>query len=82
MAGLLSTKILVGFSCDMPNYFNKFLSKTAWQTHEVVAMYSALEVERVIIGYFFDIQVKVVFPMKNTNSLVLFQSSSSPTQLL
>ena len=31
---------------------------------------------------FFDIHVKAISPMKNTNHVVLFRSSTSPPQLL
>ena len=57
MNDLLSIKILVGSFGYMPNSFNKFLSQTAWQTHEVAATYSASQVEKVNIDCFFDIQV-------------------------
>ncbi|CAN6971962.1 unnamed protein product [Brassica rapa subsp. trilocularis] len=77
IADLLSTKIFICSPCGRFNSFSKFRSQIAWQTHEVAATYSASQVKRVTIGYFFDIHVKAVSPMKNTKPLVLFRVGST-----
>lgn len=41
------------------------------------ATYSTSEIESGAVGYFFDIHVKVMFPIKNMKPLVLFRSSVS-----
>lgn len=63
IADLLSTDILVGSSCGNPNFFIRFRCKIEEQTHEVAAKYSASYVDRVIMGYLFDIHMKALFSM-------------------
>lgn len=61
---------------------NSLAKLIGWQTHDVAVMYSASEVESMIIDCFFDIPVKVLSHVKNTNYVVLFRSSVSPPQSL
>lgn len=66
----------------MFNSFIKFLIQILWQTHEVAATYSTSQEESVAIGCFFELQMKMISPMKNVNPIVLFLSSKSSDQLL
>ena len=66
IADLLSTWITVAPRCFSSNLLNKFLRHIAWRTHQDAATYSASHVESVTTSCYFESQVNVVLPIKNT----------------
>ena len=82
MADLLSTRIIVPSSCFISSLLRRFLSHTAWHIHHDAATYSASHVDNVTMDCFFESQVNVMWPMKNTYLNVFFRSSTSLHQSL
>jgi len=82
MVDLLSIRITIPSSCFISNLLRRFLSHIAQHTHHDVATYSASHVDNVTMGCFFESQVNVVWPMKNTYPNMLFRLSTSPHQSL
>lgn len=61
---------------------NNLLNQIAWQAAEVATMYSVSVDERVMISYFFELQVMVADPKLKIEPDVLFRSSKEPAQSL
>jgi hypothetical protein len=53
-----------------------------WQTHAIIATYTTLQVDNVIIDWLFELHVKVVFLMLKTKPGMIFLSSIALTQSL
>ena len=77
---ILSQFIIIGFSYFTSKSSTIFFIQMTWVQHDIATIYSASAMESEMEDYFLHNHEIRQFPKKNVAPLVLFRSSTLPTQ--